>query len=122
MSSECGDFNANAPYQQIDPARCKPKTRAAWEAQGGRLPRRVVQRLLDAGYVDTFHAVDRTAGETQGTFSTEFPGQRVDYVFTHGVDVTWIRDAGVVTRSAAREASDHFPVFAEIDKRPANPA
>ena len=25
----CGDFNANAPYQRIDPARCKPSASAS---------------------------------------------------------------------------------------------
>src|SRR5207253_1730476 len=42
----CGDFNANAPYQQIDPDRCKPSTRAEWQSNGGQVPRRVVQALL----------------------------------------------------------------------------
>lgn len=117
----CGDFNANAPYQRIDPARCKPKTRAAWEAQGGSLPRRVVQRLLDAGYVDTLHQFDREAAETQGTFSTEFCGQRVDYVFAFGIEPACITDAGIVSSSHAREASDHFPVFVEIETAAADP-
>src|SRR5438876_4922894 len=26
----CGDFNSNAPSQQIDPQKCKPATRKAW--------------------------------------------------------------------------------------------
>src|SRR5579872_7202297 len=34
-----GDFNANAPYQQIDPSRCKRSTREAWEKNGGYIPR-----------------------------------------------------------------------------------
>ena len=109
----CGDFNANAPYQRIDPARCKPKTRAAWEAQGD-LPRRVVQRLLDTGYVDTLHTYDRVAGETGATFTTEYPGQRVDYVFSHGIDVGQIRRAWIANDPPAKDASDHFPVGVEI--------
>src|SRR5690242_1768110 len=64
-----GDFNANAPYQKIDPAKCKPATREAWEKNGGKLPRRVVQKILDAGYVDTLRVVDATASETAGSFS-----------------------------------------------------
>ena len=118
----CGDFNANAPYQRIDPAKCKPKTRAAWEAQGGQLPRRVVRRLLDAGYVDTLHAVAPEAGESEGTFTTEFPGQRVDYIFAFGVDHAWINAAGIVTASPAAEASDHFAVVAEIGPPLRDPA
>jgi exodeoxyribonuclease-3 len=111
----CGDFNANAPYQRIDPAKLKPKSRAAWDAQGGRIPRRVVQRLLDAGYLDTLRAFDAAAAETATTFTTEHPGQRVDYIFAFGIDHAVIRHAGVVTQEPADVASDHRPVLAEID-------
>ena len=111
----CGDFNANAPYQRIDPAKCKPKLRAAWDAQGGQLPRRVVQRVLDAGYVDTLHAVDAEAGETAGTFTTEFPGQRVDYIFAFGIAPDGIKRASIVSDPPANDASDHYPVGVEIE-------
>jgi endonuclease/exonuclease/phosphatase family metal-dependent hydrolase len=110
----CGDFNANAPYQRIDPEKCKPKTRAAWEANAGQLPRRVVQRILDAGYIDTLHAFDAEAGQTHTTFTTEYPGQRVDYIFAFGVGGRRIGHASVVTDNGAKEASDHFPVVAHI--------
>jgi endonuclease/exonuclease/phosphatase family metal-dependent hydrolase len=111
----CGDFNANAPYQQIDPTKCKPKTRAAWDAQGGQLPRRVVRRLLEAGYVDTLHASDRVAGETGGTFSTEFPGQRVDYIFAYGIPPDRIRRAWIVNGQPAKDASDHYAVASDFE-------
>ena len=110
----CGDFNANAPSQQIDPARCKPKTRRQWEENGGRLPRRVVRKILDAGYTDALHARLGAEAETTGTFSTEFPGQRVDYVFTFGVEPGRLRAAWVEQGPGAKEASDHFPVGVEI--------
>jgi endonuclease/exonuclease/phosphatase family metal-dependent hydrolase len=107
----CGDFNANSPVQWIDPEKCKPKTREAWKANGGQIPRRVVQRILDAGYLDTLYAFDKNAGERQGTFTTEFPGQRVDYIFSFEIDVNRIQSVKIVTEPPAREASDHFPVF-----------
>jgi exodeoxyribonuclease-3 len=110
----CGDFNANAPYQRIDPAKLKPKSRAAWDAQGGRIPRRVVQRVLDAGYLDTLRAFDPGAAETSATFTTEHPGQRVDFIFAFGVAPSAIRDASVVTQEPADVASDHRPVLTEI--------
>jgi endonuclease/exonuclease/phosphatase family metal-dependent hydrolase len=109
----CGDFNANAPYQRIDPQKCKPKTRAAWEQQSG-LPRRVVQQLLDAGYVDTLYVVDRDAGESAGTFTTEDPGQRVDYIFAYGIERARIRMAWVVNEPPAKDASDHYPVAVDL--------
>ena len=111
----CGDFNANAPYQRIDLERCKEKTRLAWHANGGHLPRRVVQRILDSGYVDTLHALDRDAGETHCTFTTTEPGQRVDYIFAHGLDRARLRRAWIVTDPPAATASDHFPVVLDLD-------
>ncbi len=109
-----GDFNANAPHQRIDPARCKPRTQREWQENGGMLPRRAVQRMLDAGYADSLYAFDRAAGETAGTFSTQFPGQRVDYIFTFGVTPDRITRAWVEQDRLAKYASDHFPVGLEL--------
>lgn len=110
-----GDFNSNAPYQQIDPSRCKPGTRSAFESNGGYIPRRVVQRLLDAGYADSLYEKYPLIAQTAASFSTEFPGQRVDYIFTFNVDPNQIGSARVVYDAPARDASDHYPVWAEID-------
>jgi endonuclease/exonuclease/phosphatase family metal-dependent hydrolase len=109
-----GDFNADAPSQQINPERCKPRTRQDWAKNGGSIPRRVVQRILDAGYTDSFHAIHPREAETTGTFSTEFPGQRVDFIFTFGIEPGRLREAGIAADPPAREASDHFPVTLEI--------
>jgi endonuclease/exonuclease/phosphatase family metal-dependent hydrolase len=110
----CGDFNANAPYQLIDPDRCKPRTREQWAKNGGKLPRRVVQRILDAGYVDTLRAFEPAAAETIGTFTTEFPAQRVDYVFSYGLERESLRQAWVHHSPTAKDASDHFPVGVDL--------
>jgi len=110
----CGDFNANAPYQRIDPAKCKPRTRREWGQNGGGLPRRVVQRMLDGGYRDSLREVDAEAAETMGSFSTEFPGQRVDYLFTFNFDRSRLKGAWIHYDPPARDASDHYPVGLEI--------
>jgi exodeoxyribonuclease III len=110
----CGDFNANSPSQQIDVARTKERTRKDIEANGGTLPRRVVQRMLDAGYVDTLHSVHPDTAETTGTFSTQFPGQRVDYIFTHGFPLPRLCKAWIEQDRLATYASDHYPVGLEI--------
>lgn len=109
-----GDFNANAPDQQIDPAKTKPRTRKDWDANGGHLPRRATQKLLAAGYLDTFHTLNPTLAPTAGTFSTQFPGQRVDYVFAHGFDRARLKQAWIEQDRLAKYASDHFPVGVEI--------
>lgn len=113
-----GDFNSNAPYQEIDPSRCKPSTRRAFESNGGHLPRRVVQRILEAGYGDSLWVKNPSLSRTAASFTTEFPGQRVDYIFTFNVHPDRIRGAGVVYDAPAREASDHFPAWLEIDEGP----
>ena len=112
-----GDFNANSPGQVIDPSQCKLSTREAWEKNGGYVPRRVVRTILDAGYLDTLAVGDGKNAFTSGTFSTEKPGQRVDYVFACGVGEERIKRGWIVYDGDADEASDHFPVVAEIENR-----
>jgi exodeoxyribonuclease-3 len=107
-----GDFNANSPIQQIDPSACKAATRSAWEANGGMIPRRVVQRLMDSGYSDSLAAFAPDQAGRAGSFTTQEPGQRVDYIFTFGVEKP--RDAWIEQDRLARYASDHFPVGAEL--------
>ncbi len=107
-----GDFNANSPVQRIDPALCKARTREEWAANGGGLPRRAVQRVLDAGYVDTLWAARGEAAWGMGSFSTRFPGQRVDYIFGYGMGR--VKEAWIETDRLAKYASDHYPVGAEF--------
>lgn len=109
-----GDFNANSPVQEIDPAKCKPTTRESWKRNGGQLPRRVVQRVLDAGYVDSLHAVRGAAAGRIASFTTEYPGQRLDYIFTSGIARERLRDAWIEQGELAQKASDHFPAGIEI--------
>jgi endonuclease/exonuclease/phosphatase family metal-dependent hydrolase len=110
----CGDFNANAPSQQVEPQSCKPATRKAWQANGGQIPRRVIQQTLDSGYIDTLHAREPDFADTTGTFSTQFPGQRVDYIFMHGMDAAAIVAAWIEQDRLAKYASDHYPIGVEI--------
>jgi endonuclease/exonuclease/phosphatase family metal-dependent hydrolase len=109
-----GDFNANSPVQEIKIDECKVRTREDFAANGGVLPRSAVQKLLDAGYLDTFHAVKGGEAGRIGSFTTQFPGQRVDYIFSFGIDSRHIREARVEQDRLAKYASDHFPVMVEI--------
>ena len=108
----CGDFNANSPIQQIDPDRVKPRTREEWEANGRQIPRWVIQKLLGAGYVDTLAAAVGESAATACSFTTQHPGQRVDYIFA------WqpapITSAWIEQDRLAKYASDHYPVGAEL--------
>ncbi|HEY2584967.1 MAG TPA: endonuclease/exonuclease/phosphatase family protein [Tepidisphaeraceae bacterium] len=109
-----GDFNANAPYLVIEPTLCKMSTRKEWYQNGGKLPRRVIARVLEAGYHDSLRDLYPAAAETAGSFSTEFPGQRVDYIFTFGIEAARLKQARVVYDEPAKIASDHYPVFLEV--------
>ena len=111
----CGDFNASSPSQKIDPAKLKESTRKAYEANGGRLHRRVINSMLAAGYVDTLHALRGEFATTAGTFSTQHPGERVDYIFTHGVDRAALKEAWIEYDRLAKYASDHYPVGLELN-------
>jgi endonuclease/exonuclease/phosphatase family metal-dependent hydrolase len=109
-----GDFNANSPVQAIDMEKCKQRTKDDIAANDGVLPRTAIQKLLDAGYVDTFHALHPSEAAKTGSFSTQYPGQRVDYIFAFGIDPGRIKQAGIEHDRLAKFASDHFPVVAEI--------
>ncbi len=110
-----GDFNSNSPIQQIDVEACKPRTRNDAAANGGTIPRRVIQRMLNEGYLDTYQEAEPQSAATRGTFSTQFPGQRVDYIFAHSLAAKQIRSAWIEYDRLAKYASDHFPVGAEIE-------
>jgi len=109
-----GDFNSNSPVQQIDPQKCKPGTRKAWDANGGLLPRRVIQTILNHGFMDSLEVCDLSSAQSSGTFSTQFPGQRVDYIFLRGIERHRIRSAWIEQDRLAKYASDHFPIGVEI--------
>jgi exodeoxyribonuclease III len=111
-----GDFNANSPVQAIDPDKCKPRTREDIAANGGELPRSAIQKLLDAGYIDSLQALHGTAAGKIGSFTTQYPGQRVDYIFTHGITPDQLTEARIEQDRLAQFASDHFPVVVEIDR------
>jgi endonuclease/exonuclease/phosphatase family metal-dependent hydrolase len=109
-----GDFNANSPIQEIDLAKCKSSTREEAAANGGTIPRRVVQRILNDGYLDTYDCAEPQRSRTHGTFSTQFPGQRVDYMFAHSIARERIKAAWIEYDRLATYASDHYPIGVEI--------
>jgi endonuclease/exonuclease/phosphatase family metal-dependent hydrolase len=110
-----GDFNANSPVQRIVVEKCKPRTREEFAANGGMLPRECVSKLLGAGYVDTLQAVVGEAAGKLGSFTTRYPGQRLDYIFAFGVEAGRINGAKIEQDRLARYASDHFPVVVQVD-------
>lgn len=109
-----GDFNSEAPAQRFDISTAHPSTAEAFMKNGGSLPRRVVQTLLDAGYVDSFASRQPDSFTQAMTFTTLHPGQRVDYIFVYGIEPTAINAAWIESDRLAQFASDHYPVGIEV--------
>ena len=110
----CGDFNANSPIQKIDSRKCKKARKKRGRENGGKhAASRRRSKLLDAGYPR--HTARRRAAirDNAGTFSTQLPGQRVDYIFTHGVATSIHPRPG-----SSRIASPNTPAI--ISHRPRN--
>jgi endonuclease/exonuclease/phosphatase family metal-dependent hydrolase len=76
-----------------------------------------MQKLFDAGYIDTLAAYDPAMAASAGSFTTQTPGQRLDYVLTSGIDPVNVRSAWIEQGRLAKYASDHFPVGADIAVR-----
>jgi exodeoxyribonuclease III len=91
-----GDFNAVHPHDEVG----SPPP----EEELDHVSRRPIELILDAGFVDSFrelHPADRG-----WTYVAWHPWARLDYVFTRKLP----RTCAVVET----EASDHFPVIAEL--------
>ena len=107
-----GDFNTLAPGEWLDvwklPARLRP---LVWMS-GGAIRWRTIQTILDAGYVDGFkHRQPDVIGHT---FPTWAPHLRLDYLFVPADFGARVADCRVAISDDARQASDHFPLVAEL--------
>jgi endonuclease/exonuclease/phosphatase family metal-dependent hydrolase len=108
-----GDLNALAPGDYTGQQEPWQALEAALGEPGRRLAEpKVVPRLLRAGYVDAFAAVGEGEGET---YSTIRPLIRIDYIFIPEAEREALRACRRWDADAARVASDHFPVLAELD-------
>lgn len=108
-----GDFNSLHPAQLLNLQALDERNRERIGNHGGVVPRLVVQKMLDHGWVDT-HAVTRTPQEFATTFTTAFPAMRVDYIFVSAALVPRIIDCYVVKSPMAHFASDHFPIVLNL--------
>ncbi len=110
-----GEFNAYHPGQVVEVETLREKTKERIAKQGWKVPREVVRRILERGYVDG-HALHHEAREYGTSFTTSHPAARVDYVFVTAelARLRW-RSCEVFKPEMARFASDHFPVVCELD-------
>ena len=108
-----GDFNTLAPGELLDLRKLPHRLRALVWLSGGRVRWRTIQAVLDAGYADAFrHLHPDLVGNT---FPTWDPHARLDYLFVPSGYLGGVRACEVLTDPATCDASDHFPLAAELE-------
>jgi exodeoxyribonuclease-3 len=108
-----GDFNTLAPGELLDISKLPRRLRPFVWVSGGRVRWRTIQTVLDAGYVDAFRELH--ADVVGSTFPTRAPHLRLDYLFVPRGWIGGVRSCSVVATLPAKNASDHFPLCAELD-------
>ncbi len=109
-----GDFNAIAPGDRARLDGAPLWVRAQLWFQMGRVLRRALKPLLEAGYVDCFRALHPQ--ENGFTLPPSDPAVRLDYVFADPTLSAYLGACRVVTEpEAVKVASDHLPVLAEFE-------
>ena len=107
-----GDFNTLAPGELLKVGKLPARLRALVWLSGGRIRWRTIQTVLDGGYVDAFrHLQPDLVGYT---FPTWDPHVRLDYLFVPAPFVARVERCEVITTGPAADASDHFPLIAEL--------
>ena len=107
-----GDFNTVAPGELLDVAALPQKVRATMWLSGGRIRWRTIQLMLDSGYADVFRA--RHPDDPGLTLPAAAPQVRLDYVFVPKANLDRVTRCEVIRTPAARDASDHLPLLAEV--------
>ncbi|MFI2666636.1 endonuclease/exonuclease/phosphatase family protein [Micromonospora carbonacea] len=121
-----GDLNTLAPG--VDHTDRVARLPAAYRRRhlrrdGRTVDTRAVARLAAAGLVDLYAALapgdeGRTAPTRHGG-GAEFSGMRLDYLFGTPTLAGLARSCVVVRGGDTEHASDHYPVLADLDLRPA---
>ena len=107
-----GDFNTIAPGELFDFRNLPARLRALVWLSGGRIRWKTIQTVLDAGYVDAFrHLQPDLVGHT---FPTWDPHVRLDYLFVPAACVGRVARCQVFSANTVKDASDHFPLIAEL--------
>ena len=107
-----GDFNTLAPGELLDASRLPRRLRPFVWLSGGQIRWRTIHEVLNARYVDAFRHVHPT--EPGPTFPTNDPHIRLDYEFVPRQFADRISKCEIPPAKTARQASDHFPLLAEL--------
>ena len=107
-----GDFNTVTPGELLDFASLPQKVRATVWLSGGQIRWRTIQIVRDAGYADVFRILHPS--DAGLTLPTPTPQVRLDYLFVPEAHMGKVTHCEVVRAERAQQASDHFPLLAEI--------
>jgi exodeoxyribonuclease-3 len=107
-----GDFNTIAPGELFDFRNLPTRLRALVWLSGGRIRWKTIQTVLDAGYTDAFRQLQPDL--VGHTFPTWDPHVRLDYLFVPATSASRVTRCQVFSANEVREASDHFPLIAEL--------
>jgi exodeoxyribonuclease III len=111
-----GDFNTLAPGERLDIRKLPPRLRAVLYMTGGSIRWRTIGLMLDGGYKDVYRMFHEDSGYT---FPTWDPHVRLDYTFVPAAYAARMTRCEIVRDAPGiREASDHFPLLAEILTEP----
>lgn len=106
-----GDLNSLSP---CDPIGTSPLSEEIMRNGVDDDPRRAIELILTAGYLDCFRALHPADVEPGYTFPTDAPWLRLDYIFASPEMAARLHAGGLVAGATAAAASDHFPVWAEF--------
>ncbi len=104
-----GDLNALRPGDPVGPP---PPGVTKWGDAADDAPRRAIQLLVEAGYVDCYRMLHPQ--EPGYTYPADAPWMRLDYVFASPQMAARLCACDLVAGEEARRASDHFPLWAEF--------
>ncbi|HAF14062.1 MAG TPA: hypothetical protein DHU55_03275 [Blastocatellia bacterium] len=107
-----GDFNTLAPGELLDVRRMPAWIRGLVWLSGRDIQRETIQLMRDSGYVDCYRFLHPT--EKGYTFPVWDPHLRLDYVFVPSGFADRLIRCEVVNQTEAVRASDHFPLFVEL--------
>jgi exodeoxyribonuclease-3 len=108
-----GDFNTLAPGELLDIRKLPYRLRTLVWLSGGKIQWQTIRAVLGAGYLDGFRLLH--ADRTGLTFPTRAPHVRLDYVFIPEGFRNRLLTCEVKDGGSTADASDHFPLFAEIE-------
>ncbi|MGH2561632.1 MAG: endonuclease/exonuclease/phosphatase family protein [Thermomicrobiales bacterium] len=105
-----GDLNALHPGDAVG---TPPPGVAMWGEAVDGVPRRTIQTILEAGYVDCYRTLH--PWEPGYTYPSAAPWLRLDYMFASPALAERLLTCDVGAGETAARASDHLPVWIEFD-------